>query len=304
MSEVKVMTVKIGDVDRTVEVRKPTPKIEAEANMASSKVFAKLIKEKDEDGKPAYILRSQLNSYLANIGIYSDQDIDDINTFGDRIKELEALLSKGGKKKSEGRAAAIELRRMRYAIYVLLIRQNDFDKNTVEHYADNAKMNYLVSKCICFEGGAPVFKSVDDYESDSILQKALDEPIRTLAGMVSSYDPDFEKNMPENKFLKKYGFCDDKYRLIDAEGNLIDGDGNRVDGEGNTLAPVEVVESVGEFLDDGPSADEVSEVGQLESPAEEEVKTEVVVDNSAILESLPDNTVLLTGPADSVDPAS
>jgi len=282
---IKKMTVKIGDVERTVEVRKPTPKIEAEANMASSRVFAKLVKEKGEDGKAAYILRSQLNSYLANIGIYSDQDIDDINTFGDRIKELETLLSKGGKKKSEGRAAAIELRRLRYAIYVLLVRQTEFDKNTVEHYSDNARMNYLVTKCICFEGGAPVFKNVEDYESDSILQAALKEPIEALAGMVSQFDPDFEKNMPENKFLKKYGFCDEKYRLIDAEGNLIDGDGNRVDEDGNQLAPVEVVESVGEFLDDEPSGAQ-DEAVETKDESPEEVKIEAAEDNADPADSL------------------
>lgn len=282
--EVKKTIVKIGGEDRVVEIHKPTPKIEAEGNMASSKVFAKLVKEKDEEGKPAYILRSQLNSYLANIGIYSDSDIDDINTFGDRIKELEELLSKGGKKKSEGREAAIELRRLRYAIYVLLMRQTEFDKNTVEHYSDNARMNYLVTKCICFEGGLPVFKSVDDYESDSILQEALAEPIKILAGMVSQYDPDFEKNMPENKFLKKYGFCDDQYRLIDSNGNFIDGDGNRVDSDGNKLEPEEKIESVGEFLDDDPPKVEPVENDIAEKPPVPQAVADVPLELSTTIE--------------------
>lgn len=248
--EVKKVTVKINGEERVVEVRKPTPKIDAEGNMASSKVFAKLVKEKDEEGKPAYVLRSQLNTYLADIGIYSGDDINDINTFGERIKELEELLSKGGKKKSEGREAAIELRKLRYAMYTLLMRQTQFDKNTVEHFADNARMNYLVTKCICFEGGAPIWTSVDDYESDSYLQDMLAEPIGILAGMISQYDPEFENNLPENKFLKKYKFCDDKYRLINKDGHLIDTAGNLIDEDGNQVNKVVEVESVGEFLDD------------------------------------------------------
>lgn len=251
--EVKKLTVKIGDEDRVVEVHKPNPKLEAEGNMAASKVFAKLVKEKGEDGKAAFILRSQLNSYLSNIGIYSEEDIDDINTFGDRIKELEELLSKGGKKKSEGRSASIELRKLRYATYALLMRQAEFDKNTVEHYSDNARMNYLVTKCICFEGGAPIWSSVEDYESDSILQDALSEPIAALAGIVSQYDPDFENNLPENKFLKKYGFCDDKYRLINKDGKLVDTNGNLIDEKGELVEKIEVPETVGEFLDDEPT---------------------------------------------------
>lgn len=261
-SNITKLTIKIGDEDRVVEVHKPTPKIEAEGNMASSKVFARLIKEKDEDGKTAFILRSQLNAHLADIGIYSDQDIEDINTFGDRIKELEELLAKGGKKKSEGKAASIELRRTRYAVYALLMRQSEFDKNTVEHYADNARMSYLVTKCICFEGGAPIWTSVDDYESDAILQEALAEAIQTLAGMISQYDPDFEKNLPENKFLKKYGFCDDKYRLVNKDGQLVDTNGNLIDDKGELVEKVEAPETVGEFLDedeDEPVAEPVED---------------------------------------------
>ena len=85
---------------------------------------------------------------------------------------------------------------------------------------------------------------------DEFLQKALAEPIQILAGMVSNYDPEFEKNLPENKFLKKYGFCDDKYRLIDKEGHLVDAEGNKLDSNGNLVEPKEVKEDVGEFSDD------------------------------------------------------
>lgn len=278
--EVKKVTVKVNGEERVVEIHKPTPKIEAEGNMASSKVFAKLVKEKGEDGKSAYILRSQLNTYLADIGIYSDDDINDINTFGDRIKELEELLAKGGRKKSEGREAAIELRKLRYAMYTLLMRQTQFDKNTVEHFADNARMNYLVTKCICFEGGAPIWTSVEDYESDSALQDMLAEPIGILAGMISQYDPEFENNLPENKFLKKYGFCDDKYRLINKDGHLVDTAGNLIDEEGNQVVKVEEPESVGEFLEDDsdapPESQDVVVLSEENPPEAVEKEKEVI----------------------------
>lgn len=298
--EIKVVEVKIGDEVRKVEVRKPTPKIEAEGNMAASKVFAKLVKEKGDDGKAAFILRSQLNSYLANIGIYSEEDIEDITTFGNRIEELQEILSKGGKKKSEGRDAAVELRRLRYAVYALLSRQTEFDKNTVEHYADNARMDYLVTKCICFEGGAPIFKNVSDYENDSVLQSALAEPIQILAGIVSSFDPDFEKNLPENKFLIKYNFCDEKYRLINKEGKLIDGDGNLVDDDGNRLEKVDKPEAVGEFLDD--EDDLVSSEAQVGIvPTNEPVLVDVhgnYVIGVDPAETRPDDDVLVPQPVD------
>lgn len=253
----KIVEVKIGEELKKVEVHKPTPKIEAQANMESSKVFAKLIKQKNEDGTAAFILRSQLNDYLAKAGIYSDQDLEDLTTFSDRIKELEDILSKGGKKKSEGKAAAVELKKIRIAMYTLLVKQAEYDKNTVEHYAENARMDYLITKCITFEGGGAIFKNVEDYDTDEVMQRALAEPIKELAAIVSSYDPDFEKNLPENKFLIKYGFINDNLRFVNKDGHFTDEYGNLVDQDGNKLVVEEKKESVGDFLDDEDVATEV-----------------------------------------------
>ena len=246
----KVVEVKIGDEVKKIEVHKPTPKVEAQANMESSKVFAKLIKQKNDDGTAAFILRSQLNDYLANAGVYTKQDIDDLGEFSDRIKELEEILSKGGKKKSEGKAAAIELKRLRIAMYTLLLKQAEYDKNTVEHYSENARMDYFVTKCITFEGGGTIFKSMEDYENDEVMQIALAEPIRELAAMISSYDPDFEKNLPENKFLIKYGYANQDLRLINKDGQFVDENGNLVDQDGNKISKEEKVDEFVEFFDD------------------------------------------------------
>lgn len=260
---VKIVEVKIGDELKKIGVHKPTPKIEAQANMESSKVFANLIKQKNEDGSAAFMLRSQLNDYLAQAGVYTEQDIDDLTTFSERIKELEEVLSKGGKKKSEGKSAAIELKKIRIAMYSLLVKQAEYDKNTVEHYSENARMNYLVTKCVTFEDGSPIFKNVEDYESDEIMQKALAEPIRDLAAIVSSYDPDFEKNLPENKFLIKYGFVNNDLRFVNKDGQFTDEFGTLVDEDGNKIIAEEKKEQVGEFLDD---EDEVKEEIKDDSP--------------------------------------
>lgn len=246
----KVVEVKIGDETKKIEVHKPTPKMEAQANMESSKVFARLIKQKNDDGAAAFILRSQLNDYLAKAGVYTEQDIEDLGAFADRIKELEDILSKGGKKKSEGKTAAIELKRLRIAMYSLLLKQAEYDKNTVEHYAENARMDYLITKCVTFEGGGAIFKNVEDYENDEVMQRALVEPIRELAAIVSSYDPDFEKNLPENKFLIKYGFANEDLRLVNKDGQLVDENGNLVDEDGNKINKEVKVDEFVEFFDD------------------------------------------------------
>lgn len=261
VEEVKVLkrVVKIGDEEKNIEIVRPTPRIDAEANMYASKVFAKLIKQKNEDGTLAFILRAQLDSFLKEIGVYTDEDIQNMGFYAEKVKELEEALVKGGKKKSEGKDIAMKLRGYRWALLNLLGKRMDYDKNTVEHYSENARMDYLVTKCICFEGGVPIFDDVDDYESDGVMQEVLAEPIRELAAMVSTFDPDYEHKLAENKFLKKYGFCDDKYNLVDAQGRRVDEKGRLVNEDGNLinengdLVDEEgkvVSQEIGEFLDD------------------------------------------------------
>ena len=261
VEEVKVLkrTIKIGDEDRNIEIVRPNPRVEAEANMYASKVFAKLIKQKNEDGTLAFILRAQLDAFLKEIGVYTDEDIQNMGFYAEKVKELEDSLIKGGKKKSEGKEIAIKLRSFRWALLNLLGKRMEYDKNTVEHYSENARMDYLITKCICFEGGVPIFEDVNDYESDSTMQEVLAEPIRELAAMVSTFDPEYEHKLVENKFLKKYGFCNDKYDLVDGQGRRVDEKGRLVNEDGNLVnengdlvdEDGEVVsKEIGEFLDD------------------------------------------------------
>lgn len=255
MSEEKFIC-KIGNEDKTILVKHPSPRVEAEANMHSSRVFAKLSKEKDSAGS-SLLLRAQLDQFLKDAQIYSEQDAKDILEVTTKIDELEKVLHKGGIKKSEGRKLAIELRKARYGLLLALVKRNEYDKNTIEYHAENARMNYLISKCLCFDDGSLIFKSVEDYEYDDTgLTDSLTEPIRRLASICSVYDPNFEANLPENKFLSKYKFCNDKLELVDENNNRVNEKGERIDDEGNLLdeAGNKIVEEntteIGEFLED------------------------------------------------------
>lgn len=257
MGKEKVITktVKFGEEERTVEIHMPTPKIEAEANMYSSQVFAKLVKSKDEDGNPNYILRAQLNDFMKDAGIYTDEDIKAIEKLGEKIASCEKELSTGGKTKSQGRKIAIDLRSARYQLLMLLAKRLEYDKNTVEHYAANARMDFLISKCITYEGGVKIFNTVEDYQTDSFMHEALAEVVRDFANMVSDYDPDFDRKLPENKFLLKFGFCNEDLDLVNSDGQKVDEDGDLIDDEGfkidNTGRRINSEEfELGEFLDD------------------------------------------------------
>ena len=246
--------VKIGDEEKDFIVKHPTARVEAEANMHASKVFSKLVKEKN-NGNDGLLLRDELNGFLRTTGLYSDEDIKAMGEMGKEVERLEAVLMKGGLKKSEGRDAAIQLRKNRYGLLNLMAKRIEYDKNTIEHHSENARINYIISKCVCDADGSPVFRSVDDYEFDETgLKDSLFELISRVGTLCSSYDPEYEAKLIENKFLKKFNYCNDKFDLTDTEGNLVNEKGERIDNDGNLLdadgKPIIVVKEIGEFLED------------------------------------------------------
>jgi hypothetical protein len=66
---------------------------------------------------------------------------------------------------------------------------------------------------------------------------------QNLANMLYGLDNDYESNLPENKFLKKYRFVDDKLRLVDKKGRLIDAEGRLVNEDGR------FIDEEGNFVD-------------------------------------------------------
>jgi hypothetical protein len=61
--------------------------------------------------------------------------------------------------------------------------------------------------------------------------------------MLYGLDNDYESNLPENKFLKKYKFVDDQLRLVDKKGRLIDADGKLIDSDNR------FIDEEGNFVD-------------------------------------------------------
>lgn len=247
----ELFDVTIGGEPQKVKVVHPTSRIEAEANMLASKVFSKLAKEYSS-GESGLMLRAKLDQFLRDQKLYSNEDIEEIARLSKVIEDGEKALAAGGKK-SEGRKTAIEVRRARYTMLGLLAKKFEYDKNTIEHHSEMARLNYFIIRCLRFEDGSQVFGSVEDYEFDETgLKDDLAVPIRKIASLCSSYDQDYESKLPENKFFKKFGMCNDKFDLVDSEGHLVNEKGERIDENGNLIEketkPAEF--EVGEFSDD------------------------------------------------------
>jgi hypothetical protein len=113
---------------------------------------------------------------------------------------------------------------------MLTAERNSHDDFTAEAQSDSAKFDYLVAACLRNEDGTPVFPTIEDYKENA------DEPYASeaagkLAGLIYGLDEQWEANLPENQFLKKYKFVDDELRLVNKDGKFVTKDGKLIDND-------------------------------------------------------------------------
>jgi soluble cytochrome b562 len=157
-------------------------------------------------------MRSQLEDFLKDVGVYSEDELNMIMEFNEEVRNLEAKIKAGGDI-NEGKEAAVRLKTLRMSLLILLSRKFEYDKYTIEHNVENAKFDFLLTKCILDEDKKPVFKDVADYKDNEELREDLQPMIKALADLTSAFDSQFEQKLPENQFLKKYDFCDENFNL-------------------------------------------------------------------------------------------
>lgn len=217
----------------TIFITKPNAKQLAEAQVYASKVFAKLINE-EENGKPVALVRAKLMDYMVKTGLWSEEKENELISLQKEIMEKENVLSGGGIKLSEAKRIALDIRILRAKQFELVAKKNELDSHTAEGTAENARFDFLASVCLLDEEGNRLFPSVEVYkqnEDEHVYRAAFE-----LASMISVADPNYEAKLPENKFLKEYGFIDDKLRLVNKAGHLVDSEGRLINEEGRYVA--------------------------------------------------------------------
>ena len=257
--ETKSFKCKIDGEEKEFIVRSPSLDDQREAQKVYNQAFTDAIKSKA-------VVRARLDDLLKEQGLWDDEKQLRFDTLQREISEGEAKLAKGGFSLKQARSLAIHIKELRDNMRDLISVRTSLDNHSAEGQADNARFNYLVSSCVVYkeDNNKKYFNSMEDY-----LNRASD-PValygaQHLANMMYGLDNDYEANLPENKFLKKYKFIDDKLRYInkdghltdqggrlvddrgrfvDKEGNFVDKYGNKVDSEGEYVAEFEP------FLDD------------------------------------------------------
>ena len=245
----KELEVKFADKDKApvkIYVEKPNNEVVKGADRYRAKAWNECILD-------GIVTKKELSTLMKKRGIWSDKKEDEQQAITKEINQLEQKLylecGKRSSKRAEGKEIAIQIRRKRNELRQLISEKMGLEENTAEALADNSRFDYIVAHCTFHANGEKVYKDIDDYNSKSADEVAY-TAASALAEMMYSIDSDFEKNLPENKWLKNrelvnddLALVDDKGRRVDLEGRLIndegyyiDEDGNRIDKEGNPLS--------------------------------------------------------------------
>lgn len=210
------------------------------ASLAVQRESMKIYNQAFSDAvKSGSIVRAKLDDLLRDQGLWNESKDIEFSTLQKQILNKEKLLAQGGISLKQARNIAIEMKNLRIKLRDLISVKTELDTHTAEGQADNARFNYLVSQCVVYKDTKkPYFSSYEDYLNRNTELVAI-LGAQKMASIMYGLDSDFEKKLPENKFLIKYklvdenlNYVDDKNRRVDEDGRLIDANGRFINEEG------------------------------------------------------------------------
>lgn len=228
----RTFTVEVDGKELKLAVLRPSAKQQQQGMLVHGRAFRDAARP--DDGKKGTFVRKALDGVLREQNVWDDFKQKELERLQASLFEKEYRLAKGGIKKSEGRALAIAMRQDRRALAALTSESNAYDAMTADAMAENARFNYLVSACtVDAETGKPYWSDEESYFVDDS-PAGLRAP-NEMANLLYDLDDEWEKKLPENAFLLKHGFVNDKLELIDEKGRRIGEDGRLLDDKGRTV---------------------------------------------------------------------
>lgn len=251
-------TTDIDGKEITFELKPLTIASQREAQKVYNQAFSDAI-------KAGSIVRAKLDDLLKEQGLWDEKKEARFKTIQKQLLDKEKKLAEGGISIKQAKTIAIEMKKLRLEMRDLISNRTELDNHTAEGQADNARFNYMVSASVVYKDSQkPYFNNYEDYLNRSSSEVAI-KAAQKLASAIYGLDSDFEKKLPENKFLLQYKLVDDSLnyidknnrridedgRLIDEGGRYIDEKGNFVDKEGNPVSEAgDYIVNFKPFLDD------------------------------------------------------
>jgi len=195
-------------VDVKYTAVRPSQSVRAEADVVRSRAWG-------EYAIKGVTVSAKLKDIVAKQGLWGDDKQKELDALDERMNRLEAMVpDEKGKVRAKGttlqkaKEAAFELRAARAERVDLLSPITRLSGHTAESLADSDAFEFVLTKCLLDPATEkPAFASVEDYK-----RRADDAEVAAAAGKFAEFyyghDPDFEKRLPENRFLVARGFVD------------------------------------------------------------------------------------------------
>lgn len=239
----------------TLAVKVPEYNDVDDANKVYSTKIATLIRQ---GSKGKLLVRQELEKFLKDNKVWTDEDEVKVKSLNKEIETLLSSLRKGGLKLSEGRKLAVSVTEKRKELISAMNKRRVFDEVTIESIAENERNDYFVYVCTVYsDSGDKYWESFEDMKNDK-LNNVYSKAVSACTEVIYGVDDQFETRLPENRWLKKYGYVDGDLRYVDRK------TGEHVDKEGNPISQLqdqfkkdidnlqgEIVEEV-PFIDDEP----------------------------------------------------
>ncbi len=258
--EVKV---KKGDREVKLAVLRPNYQVRQAAERVKNRAF----RESVEGGA---LVRAGIDKVMRDQKLWDDNKEKEFKELREKIRAGEEKLAKGKMRLADARKVALDIRADRRKISLLSMDRNALDQHTAEAQAENVQFNYQLALSVVYGEAADSREEGDPYwpTYEAFLATETDPAFgptgRALSALVYGSEEDFLAKLPENKFLKKYGYANDKFQLVDKQKRLIDEEGRlindkgflvndkgeAVDDKGNLLADDGFLAEQGEFFDD------------------------------------------------------
>jgi hypothetical protein len=225
-------------------IKSPSLTEQREAQKVYNQAFSDAVKS-------GCIVRGRLEDLLKEQGLWDDNKQLRMTTLQQEILDGEKTLAKGGISLNAAKQIAMKMKSLREDLRDLISVRTNLDNHTAEGQADNARFNYLVSCCLVYKDSKKkYFDNYEDYLNRASEPTAI-RAAQVLANMLYGLDNDYEKKLPENKFLLKYKLVDNNLRFINKDGKLVDSDGRLVDENGRYINDKgQFVDKNGNLVDD------------------------------------------------------
>lgn len=210
-------------------IKMPTPKDYRDSQVAYNKAFREAL----DSGA---LLRQKLNDYMRTQNLWDDNKQKKYEKILEEINGMEDSLKAGGIRLSEAKKIALDLRSKRDEFKELLSERNALDANSAEGQADNARFAALIRLCVLNpDTKTPYFPEEKDYDAQST-QPWVISAAEKLGGLLYGLDPNYEKNLEENKFLREFEFVNDELKFINKDGHTTDFEGRLINEDGRYIA--------------------------------------------------------------------